>query len=105
MAVVIRQMTEAGLRHLTDPGSARRARLPAQGHPRARVAESDPGRPRELEVLRLIVGGKSNKEIATLLDLSEGTVRTHVSNMLGKLGVSDRTQAATAALRLGIVTS
>jgi DNA-binding NarL/FixJ family response regulator len=49
------------------------------------------------------VGGKSNKEIAPALDLSEGTVRTHVSNILGKMGVSDRTQAATAALHRGIV--
>jgi DNA-binding NarL/FixJ family response regulator len=59
--------------------------------------------PREMDVLKLIVGGKSNKEIATALGLSEGTVRTHVSNILGKMGVSDRTQAATAALQRGIV--
>jgi two-component system NarL family response regulator len=59
---------------------------------------------RELDVLRLIVAGKSNKEIAAALDLSDATVRTHVSHILSKLGVGDRTQAAAAALQRGIVT-
>lgn len=58
---------------------------------------------RELEVLELIVSGNSNKEIAAALDVVEGTVRIHVSNVLGKLGVADRTQAAVAALQRGIV--
>ena len=59
--------------------------------------------PRELEVLRLIVDGCSNKEIMSRLNLSASTVRVHVSNMLEKLGVLDRTQAAVAAVRRGIV--
>jgi two-component system NarL family response regulator len=59
--------------------------------------------PRELEVLKLIVSGKSNKEIATELKITEGTVKIHINNILSKLGVSDRTQAATFALRRGIV--
>jgi len=59
--------------------------------------------PREMEVLGLIVDGCSNKEIAARLDLAETTVKTHVANVLGKLGVEDRTQAATAALTRGIV--
>lgn len=59
--------------------------------------------PRELDVLRLIVRGLANKEIATELRLSETTVKTHVANLLAKLDVEDRTQAATAALQRGIV--
>lgn len=58
---------------------------------------------RELDVLRLIVAGKSNKEIGTHLHISEATVKTHINNLLGKLGVSDRTQAATSAIQRGIV--
>ena len=59
--------------------------------------------PRELAVLEEIVNGKSNKEIAAALDVSEATVKTHINSLLGKLGVSDRTQAATAAIQRGIV--
>lgn len=59
--------------------------------------------PREFDVLKEIVGGKSNKEIATALNVSEATVKTHINSLLGKLGVTDRTQAATAALQRGIV--
>jgi len=58
---------------------------------------------RELEVLQLIVAGKSNKEIGTTLFISEATVKTHVNSLLSKLGVEDRTQAATTALQRGIV--
>jgi NarL family two-component system response regulator LiaR len=58
---------------------------------------------RELEVLRLISLGKSNKEISEDLVLSEKTVKTHVSNILQKLHLSDRTQAAVYALRERIV--
>jgi DNA-binding NarL/FixJ family response regulator len=58
---------------------------------------------RELEVLRLIVAGKSNKDIGTALFISEATVKTHVNSLLSKLGVEDRTQAATTALQRGIV--
>ena len=58
---------------------------------------------RELEVLRQIVDGKSNREIATVLSISEATVKSHINNILSKLGVSDRTQAATRALQRGIV--
>jgi len=58
---------------------------------------------REVDVLRLIVAGHSNREIAALLYISEGTVKTHVNHILMKLGVSDRTQAVTTALRRGLV--
>jgi DNA-binding NarL/FixJ family response regulator len=58
---------------------------------------------RELEVLKKIVAGRSNKEIGAELSISEATVKTHINSILGKLGVSDRTQATTAALQRGIV--
>jgi RNA polymerase sigma factor (sigma-70 family) len=59
--------------------------------------------PRELEVLRHVVEGRSNKEIAAELGLSEVTVKVHVGRVLQKLGVEDRTQAATTAIARGIV--
>jgi len=58
---------------------------------------------RELEILRLIANGASNREIADTLFLAEGTVKNHVTNMLGKLGVRDRTQAAIKAKDIGLV--
>lgn len=58
---------------------------------------------RELDVLKLIVSGKSNKEIGAELKISEATVKTHINSILSKLNVSDRTQAATTALQRGIV--
>jgi DNA-binding NarL/FixJ family response regulator len=59
--------------------------------------------PREVEVLNLIAAGKSNKEIAGLLFVSEGTVKTHVLNIHQKLGVTDRTEAVVVAIRRGIL--
>jgi DNA-binding NarL/FixJ family response regulator len=59
--------------------------------------------PRELAVLERIVAGRANKEIAADLAISEATVKTHVNNLLGKLGVSDRTNAATVAIQRGLV--
>jgi len=55
------------------------------------------------ELLRLLSGGYSNKEIANSLQVAEGTVKNHVSNILSKLGVRDRTRAVLKALELGIV--
>jgi len=57
---------------------------------------------RELDVLRLIAKGINNSEIAIQLHLSEGTVRNHVSAILEKMGVSDRTQAAVIAIQHGL---
>jgi DNA-binding NarL/FixJ family response regulator len=64
---------------------------------------SDPLTPREREVLGLIGRGMANKVIARELGLSEKTVKAHVSNILAKLGVTDRTQAALYAVRAGLV--
>lgn len=58
---------------------------------------------RELEVLALVADGKSNREIATRLFITEGTVKSHLSAMLGKLDASDRTQAVTIALKRGLL--
>jgi DNA-binding NarL/FixJ family response regulator len=78
----------------------------------ARVAEmpepaaepvASPLSDRELEVLRHLAHGRSNREIAAVLFLSEGTVKNHVTSVLSKLGVRDRTQAALRAHRLGLL--
>ncbi|AJY77987.1 LuxR family transcriptional regulator [Paenibacillus beijingensis] len=78
------------------------------------IAEAEPPKPpernpdllaeltkREQEVLRLIASGKSNKEIAEILVITEKTVKTHVSHVLNKLGMADRTQAAIYAIKYG----
>ena len=59
--------------------------------------------PSERKILQLIVAGKANKEIAYDLNVSENTVKTHIKNVFEKLGVSDRTSAATLAIRRGLV--
>ncbi len=59
--------------------------------------------PAETNVLRMIVGGMSNKEIGFALDVTENTVKTHVKNIFDKIGVSDRTSAATTAIKRGLV--
>ncbi len=60
---------------------------------------------RETDVLRLLAQGKSNKEIARALNITEQTVKTHVSHVLNKLGVPSRTQAALYAIRTGLVSA
>ena len=59
--------------------------------------------PRELSVLERIVAGRATKEISADLSISEATVKTHINSMLGKLGVADRTHAATVAIQRGLV--
>ncbi|UCD42793.1 MAG: response regulator transcription factor [Chloroflexota bacterium] len=78
------------LRELSDPP------------PRTPPAEVDPLTERELEVLKMVAQGKSNAEISQQLVISEGTARTHVSNILGKLHLASRTQATLYALRRGL---
>ena len=58
---------------------------------------------REIEVLRLLVSGRRNREVARALEITEGTVKLHVSSILAKLGAEDRTEAVTIALQRGIV--
>jgi len=58
---------------------------------------------RETDILRLLAGGKTNKEIALELQIGETTVKTHISSILSKLGVPSRTQAALHAVRIGLV--
>lgn len=65
-------------------------------------ANPDPLSDRETEVLRLLALGSTNKEIGVVLSIEETTVKTHVSNILGKLGVHSRTQAALYAARMGL---
>jgi DNA-binding NarL/FixJ family response regulator len=76
---------------------ARALRAPRRGQPLERLTE------RELEVLRLVAEGLANKSIADRLAISERTARTHVSNLLAKLGLTSRTQAALLAVREGLV--
>lgn len=70
----------------------------------ASLDEPDPLTERETEILRLMAAGQSNKEIARALDVAEGTVKNHVSNILSKLGVRDRTRAVLRAFELRLVT-
>ena len=64
---------------------------------------AEPLSERELEILRLLAAGDSNKEIAAALFIAEGTVKNHVTNILGKLDARDRTQAALRARELGLI--
>ena len=59
--------------------------------------------PREIEVVRLLAAGRSNKEIATGLEIGEETVKSHVGRVLAKLGAENRAQAVTQALKRGLV--
>jgi DNA-binding NarL/FixJ family response regulator len=97
--------------HVREAGRCRLRGLPGE-HPLYEVlvpgSRPAPDEPpdltgRELEVLALIARGRPNREIAAALHLSEKTVKTHVSNILAKLGVADRTQAALLAVRRRIV--
>jgi len=79
-------------------------RLIRELNPTSQRAEPNPEEAltdRESEILRLMTGGYSNREIAEALDLSEGTVKNHVSNIRSKLGVRDRTRAVLKAIQHG----
>lgn len=84
-----------------DPAVARR--LTESLRAPARTAPIEPLTPREREVLGLVAQGKANKEIARELGIGERTVRTHISSILGKLGLASRTQAALYAVREGLL--
>jgi DNA-binding NarL/FixJ family response regulator len=64
---------------------------------------AEPLSPRELEILRLVATGSSNKEIADVLIIAEGTVKNHLTNILGKLNVKDRMQAVLKAKEYGLI--
>jgi NarL family two-component system response regulator LiaR len=83
------------------PAIARRV-LHELAQPPRRPPTPDPLTGRELAVLRLVAHGESNQRIAATLRISEGTVRVHVSNILSKLHLASRTQAALYALREGL---
>ena len=84
----------AGGTHVSERAASRLAERAMAGGPLS---------PREIEVLKWIAEGKSNKEIATLLFISEGTVKTHVLSIHEKLGVGDRTEAVVTAIKRGIL--
>jgi DNA-binding NarL/FixJ family response regulator len=89
----------AGRVHLSPQAAAKLLR-------EVRVTDGiEPLTDREKEVLRLVALGLANKEIATRLGIGSGTVKTHVSNLLSKLGMQSRTQAALYAVRIGLVTA
>ncbi len=67
------------------------------------LEQPDPLTERETEILRLMAGGYSNKEIADALSVAEGTVKNHVSNVLSKMGVRDRTRAVLKAFEAGVL--
>lgn len=111
--VTLDQLVDA-IRTLADGGSlvqpaltARMQRASQQQPPVDGFADLPPPQPltpRELEILRLLAGGYANREMATALHLAPGTVKNHVSNVLIKLGVRDRTRAVLRALDLGLLT-
>jgi DNA-binding NarL/FixJ family response regulator len=105
LAEAVRTVAEGGA--LIEPSIARKvvmefARLePARSLDRESLPE--PLSDREIEILGLLANGLTNKEIAVRLSLAEGTVKNYVTNVLQKLGVSDRTQAALKAIELGLL--
>jgi DNA-binding NarL/FixJ family response regulator len=90
---------------LLRPSVTERAQRTLEQRPSAFPASELPDRltPRELDVLRLMAGGYSNREIADALGMAEGTVKNHASSVLSKLGVRDRTRAVLRALELGLL--
>jgi DNA-binding NarL/FixJ family response regulator len=103
LASAIRTVMAGGA--LIEPSVARRVFAEfARLAPAARPAQLDePLSERELEVLRLVAEGLSNKEIGHKLSLAEGTVKNYVTSVLGKIGARDRTQAALRARELGLI--
>lgn len=105
LADAIRTVAAGGA--LIEPSVARKvmAEFARTSHPSAQTAEKliEPLSEREIDVLRLLANGLSNREIAGQLFLAEGTVKNYVSSAMQKLGVRDRTQAALRAKELGLL--
>jgi len=105
---LLKDTEPAELRRAVRAAAAGEVQLAPQAAARLMREVRAPDRPetlteRETEVLRLVAQGQSNKSIARILGISEGTAKTHVANLMGKLGVSSRTQAALYAIRIGLV--
>ncbi len=103
LAAAIRTVAAGGI--LIQPALTERilkAAL-AAGHDFEALDPPDPLTDREVDVLRLMTGGYSNREIADTLHVAEGTVKNHISNILSKLGVRDRTRAVLRGLEMGLV--
>jgi DNA-binding NarL/FixJ family response regulator len=94
-------LTDRLLRAITTPAG----RPPGDPDGFGDLPAPQPLTERELEILRLLAGGYANREIADALHLAPGTVKNHVSNVLLKLGVRDRTRAVLRALHLGLLGS
>jgi DNA-binding NarL/FixJ family response regulator len=105
LADAVRKVAAGGA--LIEPSVARKVLAEfARLAPPARAPEKglpEPLSEREREVLRLLALGLSNREIAERLSLAEGTVKNYVTNILQKMGVRDRTQAAVRARELGLI--
>lgn len=104
MAYLVKSVQREELILAVRKAAAGRRHIPAEVAARLaeRVARSDLSN-RELEVLQQMLGGKRNRDIARSLTIAEGTVKLHVSSILAKLGVIDRTEAVTVALQRGIL--
>jgi DNA-binding NarL/FixJ family response regulator len=108
--VTLEQLTDA-IRTVAAGGSAIRPAITERvlrglenvRHDFDALSPPDPLTKRELEILRLMAGGYSNKEIANALGTAEGTIKNHASSILSKLGVRDRTRAVLKALELGYI--
>lgn len=91
------------LQRLTDEDRRQTERPVESGKKRREERLAEPLTDREVEVLRLLVLGKTNREVAQSLRLSLSTIKSHVQRLITKLGVSDRTQAAVRAVELGLL--
>ncbi len=102
LAAAIRQILR-GESMLTEAMAAQMLRRLGKRPAAQSPALPDPLTPRELEVLRLVAQGKTNRAISEQLIITPGTVKLHVEHIIAKLGVSDRTQAAVRAIQLGLL--
>jgi DNA-binding NarL/FixJ family response regulator len=104
MAYLVKSVQREELTTAIRKAAAGQRHIPAEVAARLadRVAGSQLSS-REVEVLRLLVSGRRNREVAAALEITEGTVKLHVSSILAKLGADDRTEAVTIALQRGIV--
>lgn len=100
LAQAIRTVRQGGM--VLDPLAAASLLQKLQAQP-PKAPQPDPLTPRELEVLRLMVEGLTNKAIAARLGISDHTVKFHIGAILGKLGAQSRTEAVTLAVRQGLI--